>query len=95
MLETLRDTFDEIVVTEVDSPRAMPVDELAELARTLFGDERVHVSASMADAIEDAVALAEEEGEEEGYGLAGTAVVITGSVYSAGRARALLEKEPE
>ena len=49
----------------------------------------------MADAIEDAVALAEEEGEEEGYGLAGTAVVITGSVYSAGRARALLEKEPE
>jgi len=95
VLETVRDTFDEIVVTEVDSPRAMPVDELAELARTLFGDERVHVSATMADAIEDAVALAEEEGEEEGYGLAGTGVVITGSVYSAGRARALLGKEPE
>ena len=49
----------------------------------------------MADAIEDAVALAEEEGEGEGYGLAGTGVVITGSVYSAGRARALLGKEPE
>lgn len=95
IVDALRDVFDVIVVTEAPSPRAMPVDELAELARTIVGDERVHVAATIADAIENAVALAEEEGEDEGYGLAGAGVVITGSVYSAGHARALLGKEPE
>ena len=42
----------EIVVTQNSSPRAMPAEELAEVADEVFGDERVSVAPRLADAIE-------------------------------------------
>ncbi|MFF0631639.1 bifunctional folylpolyglutamate synthase/dihydrofolate synthase [Nocardia sp. NPDC004151] len=92
ILDALEPVFDEIVVTENGSPRALPVDDLANLAVQRFGDERVAVAHDLADAIETAIALA-EGGEGDGT-ISGAGVVITGSVVTAGAARSLFGKDP-
>ena len=43
LLELLEPVVDAIVVTRNSSPRAMPADELAELAGEIFGEDRVQV----------------------------------------------------
>ncbi|MFE2999869.1 bifunctional folylpolyglutamate synthase/dihydrofolate synthase [Nocardia sp. NPDC059246] len=92
ILDALEPVFDEIVVTENGSPRALPVDDLANLAVQRFGDERVAVAHDLADAIETAIALA--EGGEDGELVSGAGIVITGSVVTAGAARSLFGKDP-
>jgi dihydrofolate synthase/folylpolyglutamate synthase len=66
----------------------MPPDELAELARDIFGPDRVTEAARMDDAIDVAVGLADEAPEPDVPG--GGGVLITGSVITAGDARRLL-----
>ncbi len=95
MLDELEPVLSEIVVTTNSSPRAMPADELAELARDIFGEDRVHVEQRLDDAIEAAVALADEadaasDAAGGGPGLGSTAVLVTGSVVTAGDAQLLL-----
>lgn len=80
----------EVVITQNSSPRAMDVYELAELAREIYGEERVHVAEQLPGAIELAVELAEDTDGP----LSGSGVIITGSVVTAGEARALFGKEP-
>ncbi|MFC9997068.1 bifunctional folylpolyglutamate synthase/dihydrofolate synthase [Nocardia sp. NPDC127526] len=92
ILDALEPVIDEIVVTENGSPRALPVDDLANLAVQRFGDERVAVAADLADAIETAIALAEEG--ENGEMVSGAGIVVTGSVVTAGAARSLFGKDP-
>jgi dihydrofolate synthase/folylpolyglutamate synthase len=75
----------EIVVTEVASPRAMPVDDLAAVAVELFGADRVEVIPRLDDALDTAIGLAEEEGQ-----MAGAGVLVTGSVFTVAEARTLL-----
>jgi dihydrofolate synthase/folylpolyglutamate synthase len=75
----------EIVVTEIASPRAMPVDELAAIAVDLFGADRVEVVPRLDDALDTAIGLAEEEGQ-----MAGAGVLVTGSVFTVAEARTLL-----
>lgn len=94
ILEALEPVFDEVVVTENGSPRSMPVDELADLATSRFGEERVTTAATLADALESAIAIAEDGAGGDGEPLAGAGVLITGSVVTAGRARTLLGGEP-
>ncbi|UYP20478.1 bifunctional folylpolyglutamate synthase/dihydrofolate synthase [Rhodococcus sp. Z13] len=93
LIEALEPVFDEIVVTHNGSPRAMDVDDLANIAVARFGDERVVTAASLPDAIETAIAIAEEIGEP-GETISGAGVVITGSVVTAGAARSLFGKDP-
>jgi len=93
ILTALADSFDEVVVTTNSSPRSMPVEDLRDLAVDIFGDEKVHTAARMDEAIALAVELAEASAEP-GEGTAGTGVVITGSVISAGNARALAGLQP-
>ncbi|MGW0019089.1 bifunctional tetrahydrofolate synthase/dihydrofolate synthase [Rhodococcus sp. NPDC003382] len=93
LLEALEPVFDEIVVTHNGSPRAMDVDDLADLAVALFGDERVVTAATLPDAIETAIAIAEEVAEP-GEAVSGAGVVVTGSVVTAGAARSLFGKDP-
>ena len=50
-------------------------------------------AATLPDAIETAIALAEESGDE-GEGFGGSGMVITGSVVTAGAARTLFGKDP-
>jgi dihydrofolate synthase / folylpolyglutamate synthase len=89
MLALLEPITAELVVTHNSSPRSMPVEQLAQLAEEIFGEERVTVTDTMPDAIEEAVVLAEENTDGEH---AGVAVVITGSVVTVADARKLLKR---
>jgi dihydrofolate synthase/folylpolyglutamate synthase len=66
----------------------MDPDELGAIATEVFGSDRVSVEPVLAAAVEQAGELAEEGGES------GVGVLITGSVVTAGEARALFGKEP-
>jgi dihydrofolate synthase / folylpolyglutamate synthase len=88
MLSELEPLLDEIVVTHNSSDRSMDPGEAAEIAAEIFGAERVRSAGRIEDAIEDAVALADEAVEAGLPGGAG--VLITGSVITAGDARKLL-----
>jgi folylpolyglutamate synthase/dihydrofolate synthase len=88
LLEELEPVLSEIVVTSNSSPRSMRAEALGEVARDVFGEDRVLVEDRLDDAIEAAVGLADEQVGEELPGSA--AVLVTGSVVTAGDARALL-----
>jgi dihydrofolate synthase / folylpolyglutamate synthase len=89
ILEDLEPALTDIVVTTNSLPRSMPAAELGEIAAEIFGEDRVIVSERLDDAIEAAVALADEPASlDEIPG--SSAVLITGSVVTAGDARALL-----
>jgi dihydrofolate synthase/folylpolyglutamate synthase len=88
ILDELEPVLSDVVVTRNSSGRSMPVEELAELAGDVFGLDRVHAAARMDDAIEVAVALADETPDPDLPG--GGGVLITGSVITAGEARQLL-----
>jgi len=78
-----------IVCTQNSTPRSMRADVLAEIARGVFGPDRVVVVPRLDDALEQAVALAETSGTED-IGWGGGGVLVTGSVITAGEARTLL-----
>ena len=86
-LEILEPVLDEVVVSQNSSPRALDADQLAAVAVEVFGADRVTVEPRLDDALETAVRLAEEN--EDGV-LAGSGVLVTGSVVTAGEARTLL-----
>ncbi len=104
ILDELEPVAAAIVATRNSSPRSMDPDELAELARPIFGPDRVHVAARLDDAIDLAVGLADDAaaaiagplaglmtGEQDlGSATAGSVVLIAGSVITAGDARLLL-----
>ena len=85
MLEAWEPLLAELVVTQPSTPRAMDADELAAIAVEIFGQDRVQVSPRLADALDDAAGLAEEEGD-----LGGSGVLVTGSIMTVSEARALL-----
>ena len=87
MLELLEPAVDELVVTQNSSERGLSADELAAAAVPIFGPDRVTVEARLDDAIETGVRLAEDTGDDV---LAGTGVLVTGSVVTVGEARTLL-----
>ncbi|MFP5022204.1 bifunctional folylpolyglutamate synthase/dihydrofolate synthase [Pseudonocardia phyllosphaerae] len=88
ILQALEPVLHEVVVTTNSSGRAMDADELGALATEVFGADRVSVSPSLQAAIDEGTEIAEEGGES------GVGVVVTGSVVTAGEARALFGLEP-
>jgi len=90
ILTALEPVLDSVVVTDNGSPRAMDVDTLAARAEEVFGPDRVIRADTLPDAVEIATALVEEQAD----GRSGAGIVITGSVITAGAARALFAKEP-
>ena len=88
LLGELEPVVSDIVVTTNTSPRALPVDALAEVAAEVFGDHRVVPAARLDDAIERALALA------EAGPLGGGGVLVTGSIVTVGEARRLLRGGP-
>jgi dihydrofolate synthase/folylpolyglutamate synthase len=101
VLDELEPLLSEIIVTTNSSPRAMPAEQLAEIAEDIFGEDRVHVVPRLDDAIEQAVTLADAADADEstgassgaGGGLGSTAILITGAVVTAGDAQLLLAPE--
>ena len=94
ILAALEPAFDQVVVTNNGSPRALDVESLAIRAQERFGPERVVTAPALPDAIETATALVEEAGRG-GEGFSGSGIVITGSVVTAGAARTLFGRDPE
>jgi len=93
ILDELEPVASELVVTGNSSPRSADPGKLAEMAAAVFGPDRVRAVPRLDDAIEIGVALADEADAREavGGGLPGTAaVLIAGSVVTAGDARLLL-----
>jgi dihydrofolate synthase / folylpolyglutamate synthase len=88
MLAELEPLLDDIVVTRNSSDRSMDPAQVEQIAAEIFGEDRVQSAARLDDAIEVAVALADEAAVEGRPG--GTGVLITGSVITAGDARRLL-----
>jgi len=84
VLEIFAEKMDSVVCTTVASTsRGMTPDDLAAHAEEIFGPGRVFAAATMADAVDRAIALADDAGGRAG-------VLIAGSVIAAGEARALL-----
>jgi dihydrofolate synthase/folylpolyglutamate synthase len=96
ILAAIEPAFDQVVVTHNGSPRAMDVDGLAMRAEEHFGPDRVLTAPTLPDAIETAIALAEESGNDDAFpdGFSGSGIVITGSVFTAGAARTLFGRDP-
>ncbi|MBK1786425.1 bifunctional folylpolyglutamate synthase/dihydrofolate synthase [Prauserella sp. ASG 168] len=93
ILEALEPVVAEIVVTRNGSERAMPLEDLVQLATLVFGEERVRAEAVLDTAIETAIGLVEQTDDPE-EPLAGGGVLVTGSVVTAGEARTLFGREP-
>src|SRR3954452_8614746 len=91
MLAILEPVFAHIVCTQNSTERALPAPALAEVARGIFGQDRVSVAPSLVDAIDEATTLA-EAGGGFGEGLGSGGVLVTGSVVTVGEARALIRR---
>jgi len=78
--------MDEVIITRNTSHRAAEVEELADSAREIFGHDRVSTAPSLASAIASAVERAKSAEENQ------TAILIAGSVISAGEARTLIRE---
>ncbi|MFZ9986848.1 MAG: bifunctional folylpolyglutamate synthase/dihydrofolate synthase [Candidatus Nanopelagicales bacterium] len=87
ILRALEPVLDQIVVTQNDSPRRLGVDELGALAMEIFGEDRVTVTRDLSDGLDAGIRLAEEA---DTYAASG--VIVTGSVVTAGHARAMLTR---
>ena len=85
ILAGLEPVLAEVVVSRSASARAMDVDVLAEVARDVFGEDRVLVAERLDEALDLAVARAEADGEPRGTG-----VLATGSITVVAEVRQLL-----
>ncbi|AEG43940.1 folylpolyglutamate synthase/dihydrofolate synthase family protein [Isoptericola variabilis] len=88
LLATLEPTLASVVVTRNSSPRSADPHDLAEVAREVFGEDRVQVTERLDEAIQVATDLAERD-DAVGVGT-GTGVLVTGSVITVADARILL-----
>ncbi|MEP7091195.1 MAG: folylpolyglutamate synthase/dihydrofolate synthase family protein, partial [Nocardioidaceae bacterium] len=79
-----------IVCTQSSSSRSLGAEDLAEVARGIFGIDRVYVAPRLDDAIEQAATLA-EEGGVFGEAIGSGGVLVTGSVVTVGEARGMLK----
>lgn len=89
ILQNLKPVVDRLVVTQSSSTRALPVDNLYNAAVDVFGVDRVYKEANLINAITYAteqVTLLNQVSEGV------SAVVITGSVVTAGEARSTLRR---
>lgn len=89
ILEEFEAVMTSVIITKNSSHRAAPIDELAAQARELFGEHRVLTKDSLESAIEAAVTQAKFESEMNEKSCA---VLIAGSVISAGEARSFIRK---
>jgi dihydrofolate synthase/folylpolyglutamate synthase len=92
ILDELEPVATQVVATRNAAGRAMDAEDLADAAQAVFGADRVTVAPHLDEAIEVAVALADEADADDGGGPGGALVLIAGSVITAGEARTLLTR---
>ena len=93
-LREIEPLVSDIVVTETTSPRAIPVDELALLAEEIFGPDRVSSGDTLTEAVDLAIDLIGMSSPTDDDEAGGEGIIVTGSVVTAGAARAAMGKEP-
>jgi dihydrofolate synthase/folylpolyglutamate synthase len=91
LLAALEPHLAHVILTQNSSSRAAAAGELAEAATEVFGEDRVSVVPRLAEALDQAAALA-EAGEAFGDPLGAGAVLVTGSVVTVGEARTMLTR---
>ena len=79
--DVLAETFDQFVVTEVEGPRALPAEDLAEVLRAK-GAKVIEVNSSISSAYDMASRLAGED-----------AMFVTGSLYLVGAVLEMLQED--
>ncbi|MBA3233117.1 MAG: bifunctional folylpolyglutamate synthase/dihydrofolate synthase [Propionibacteriales bacterium] len=89
LVDQFEPVMDTIVCTQNSTGRALPAEELAGIARGVFGDDRVVVAPRLDEALDVGVGLA-ETADPDAFGVGGGGVLVTGSVITAGEARHLL-----
>ena len=89
ILEHFESIMTTVIITRNSSHRAAPIEELAASAREVFGEHRVLTKDSLQSAIDAAITQAKFENEMNEKSCA---VLIAGSVISAGEARAIIRK---
>lgn len=94
LLRALEPIVADVVITQTQSPRAMPAADLALLAEEVFGPERVTVADGMVEALDVAIDLVDLHDPTGDDAASGDGVIVTGSVVTAGVARQLFGKEP-
>jgi dihydrofolate synthase/folylpolyglutamate synthase len=87
ILQILDDSFVEFIITQSESARAIPASELAELAREVFGSDRVREQSNPQWALAEAAKLLPPT--------LGSAIVVTGSVTLVGQVLKLKQVEAE
>lgn len=92
LLAAFEPAFAHLVCTRNSTDRSMGAEELAEVARGIYGSDRVTVAATLPEAIDVAAGLAESL-DDSGIGLGSGGVLVTGSVVTVGEARALLHRQ--
>lgn len=86
MLAELATVADRVIVTRNSSPRSLEPQELAEMALGVWDDSQVHTAPDLTEALDLAVAMADEE-------LPGAVgVVVTGSVITVADATRLMSR---
>jgi dihydrofolate synthase/folylpolyglutamate synthase len=88
LLSVLEPTVAEIVVTRNSSERSASPEDLAVVAREVFGEERVHLANRLDEALQLAADLVEAN-DKHGGGV-GTGVLVTGSVVTVADTRILV-----
>ncbi len=83
ILLELEPVLDSVIISQSNSERALPADQLASIARKIFGTERVYVESDLKKAIAKATATNPLSDDTVG-------IVITGSVTTVGQARSLI-----
>ncbi|WP_445256942.1 bifunctional folylpolyglutamate synthase/dihydrofolate synthase [Nocardioides aurantiacus] len=92
LLSELEPVLAHVVCTRNSSDRSTSPTDLAQVARGIFGHDRVSEADRLADAIDQAAALA-EAGGALGEAIGSGAVLVTGSVVTVGEARSLLLRQ--
>jgi dihydrofolate synthase/folylpolyglutamate synthase len=87
ILEILNDSFVEIIITQSESARAIPAENLADLAREIYGADRVRIQANPQWALAEAGKLLSPT--------LASAIVVTGSVTLVGQVLRLKQIEAE
>ena len=90
ILEALEPVLDRVILTRNSSHRAADVDELKSLAMEIFGSDRVSAYDDLEQGITQAVDMARTS---NALNDSNTAVLIAGSVVSAGEARAIIRRK--
>ena len=87
ILESLEPVLNSIIVTSSSSSRAMPVKDLEDLARKIFGADRVFSNDNLEAALKRAIDDAKRPLSDDSVG-----IVVTGSVVTVGEARSILRR---